>query len=178
MASHSFTYRTLGLWNVMKVLTMYEQNFIYMSKTFWWAAQFGSFVFLTSFRKKFLKQKLIMYLWIRSMWEIDFYFLIFPPSFCSTSDSFCVLQEAKKWQERKEALEAVEVLVKNPKLEAGDYADLVKALKKVSGKSVNTGNLTTDQAFEFLAISHLFLSRLHCHLRNTIGGFLIIGIPL
>uniref|UniRef100_A0A2K6FDL7 Cytoskeleton-associated protein 5 n=1 Tax=Propithecus coquereli TaxID=379532 RepID=A0A2K6FDL7_PROCO len=39
--------------------------------------------------------------------------------------------EAKKWQERKEALEAVEVLVKNPKLEAGDYADLVKALKKV-----------------------------------------------
>ncbi|XP_023566345.1 cytoskeleton-associated protein 5 [Octodon degus] len=44
--------------------------------------------------------------------------------------------EAKKWQERKEALEAVEVLVKNPKLEAGDYADLVKALKKVcrSGK--------------------------------------------
>ncbi|EPY83998.1 cytoskeleton-associated protein 5 isoform a [Camelus ferus] len=38
--------------------------------------------------------------------------------------------EAKKWQERKEALEAVEVLVKNPKLEAGDYADLVKALKK------------------------------------------------
>ncbi|KAG8126004.1 hypothetical protein E2320_021285 [Naja naja] len=38
--------------------------------------------------------------------------------------------EAKKWQERKEALEAVEVLVKNPRLEAGDYADLVKALKK------------------------------------------------
>ncbi|ETE68319.1 Cytoskeleton-associated protein 5, partial [Ophiophagus hannah] len=33
--------------------------------------------------------------------------------------------EAKKWQERKEALEAVEVLVKNPRLEAGDYADLV-----------------------------------------------------
>ncbi|KAM4722678.1 cytoskeleton-associated protein 5 isoform 2-T4 [Rhinophrynus dorsalis] len=33
--------------------------------------------------------------------------------------------EAKKWQERKEALEAVEALVKNPKLEAGDYADLV-----------------------------------------------------
>lgn len=31
------------------------------------------------------------------------------------------------------SLEAVEVLVKNPKLEAGDYADLVKALKKVMG---------------------------------------------
>ncbi|MEJ1278442.1 cytoskeleton associated protein 5 [Cricetulus griseus] len=47
------------------------------------------------------------------------------------------VQEAKKWQERKEALEAVEVLVKNPKLEAGDYADLVKALKKVVGKDTN-----------------------------------------
>ncbi|KAM8940030.1 cytoskeleton-associated protein 5 isoform 2-T2 [Pelodytes ibericus] len=45
--------------------------------------------------------------------------------------------EAKKWQERKEALEAVEVLVKNPKLEAGDYADLVRALKKVVGKDTN-----------------------------------------
>ncbi|XP_060032467.1 cytoskeleton-associated protein 5 [Erinaceus europaeus] len=45
--------------------------------------------------------------------------------------------EAKKWQERKEVLEAVEALVKNPKLEAGDYADLVKALKKVVGKDTN-----------------------------------------
>lgn len=41
------------------------------------------------------------------------------------------VQEAKKWQERKEALEAVEALAKNPKLEAGDYGDLVRALKKV-----------------------------------------------
>lgn len=40
-------------------------------------------------------------------------------------------QEAKKWQERKEALEALEVLAKNPKLENGDYGDLVRALKKV-----------------------------------------------
>ncbi|KAG8438277.1 hypothetical protein GDO86_008822 [Hymenochirus boettgeri] len=45
--------------------------------------------------------------------------------------------EAKKWQERKEALEAVEALVKNPKLEAGDYNDLVRALKKVIGKDTN-----------------------------------------
>lgn len=45
---------------------------------------------------------------------------------------WCVLlQEAKKWQERKEALEALETLVKNPKLEAGDYGEVVKALKKV-----------------------------------------------
>lgn len=41
------------------------------------------------------------------------------------------LQEAKKWQERKEALEALDALTKNPKLEAGDYGDLVRALKKV-----------------------------------------------
>ncbi|CAL8357879.1 unnamed protein product [Lota lota] len=45
--------------------------------------------------------------------------------------------EAKKWQERKEALEAVETLAKNPKLESGDYGDLVRALKKVVGKDAN-----------------------------------------
>ncbi|XP_063053472.1 cytoskeleton-associated protein 5 isoform X2 [Engraulis encrasicolus] len=45
--------------------------------------------------------------------------------------------EAKKWQERKEALEAVETLAKNPKLENGDYGDLVRALKKVVGKDTN-----------------------------------------
>ncbi|XP_078478550.1 cytoskeleton-associated protein 5 [Lampetra planeri] len=45
--------------------------------------------------------------------------------------------EAKKWQERKEALEAIEALTKNPKLENGDYGDLVRALKKVLGKDAN-----------------------------------------
>ncbi|XP_052453376.1 cytoskeleton-associated protein 5 isoform X2 [Carassius gibelio] len=45
--------------------------------------------------------------------------------------------EAKKWQERKEALEAVEALTKNPKLESGDYGDLARALKKVIGKDAN-----------------------------------------
>ena len=39
--------------------------------------------------------------------------------------------EAKKWQERKEAMEAVEKLVANPKLQSGEYGDLVRALKKV-----------------------------------------------
>lgn len=52
------------------------------------------------------------------------------------------LQEAKKWQERKEALEAVEVLIKNPKLENGDYGDLVRALKKVRVTSHNCLHLT------------------------------------
>ena len=43
------------------------------------------------------------------------------------------LQEAKKWQERKEMLEIVEGLAtKNPKLLPGEYGDLVRALKKVT----------------------------------------------
>lgn len=46
--------------------------------------------------------------------------------------------EAKKWQERKEAMEALDaLLVANPKLEAGDYADLVRLLKKMVGKDTN-----------------------------------------
>ncbi|XP_068623237.1 protein mini spindles [Battus philenor] len=46
--------------------------------------------------------------------------------------------DAKKWQERKEALDALEVLLKSaPKLEPGDYADLVRALKKVISKDTN-----------------------------------------
>lgn len=41
--------------------------------------------------------------------------------------------EQKKWQERKEALDALDALLKTaPRLEPGDYADLVRALKKVS----------------------------------------------
>ncbi|XP_060892346.1 cytoskeleton-associated protein 5 isoform X2 [Labrus mixtus] len=45
--------------------------------------------------------------------------------------------EAKKWQERKEALEAVETLIKNPKIENGEYGDLVRSLTKVVGKDAN-----------------------------------------
>ncbi|XP_075732811.1 cytoskeleton-associated protein 5-A-like [Rhipicephalus microplus] len=45
--------------------------------------------------------------------------------------------EAKKWQERKEALEKLLELVSNPKLEPGDYDDLVKALKKIVAKDSN-----------------------------------------
>ena len=40
-------------------------------------------------------------------------------------------QEAKKWQERKEMLEAVQKLLENPKLEKGDYHDLVKTHKNL-----------------------------------------------
>lgn len=45
--------------------------------------------------------------------------------------------EAKKWQERKEALEKLLELACNPKLEAGDYADLVKVLKRIVAKDSN-----------------------------------------
>lgn len=44
--------------------------------------------------------------------------------------------EAKKWQERKEALEALETLVQTPKLQTGDYADLIRVLKKLLRKTV------------------------------------------
>ncbi|XP_071830339.1 cytoskeleton-associated protein 5-like isoform X2 [Apostichopus japonicus] len=45
--------------------------------------------------------------------------------------------EAKKWQTRKEALETVLPLCCKPKLEAGDYGDLVKVLKKTISKDTN-----------------------------------------
>lgn len=45
--------------------------------------------------------------------------------------------EEKKWTDRKEALEALEPLVSNPKIENGDFAELVRALKKVITKDSN-----------------------------------------
>lgn len=48
--------------------------------------------------------------------------------------------ESKKWQERKEALEALEILLKNPKLENGDYGEVVRALKKVSNILTTVNN--------------------------------------
>ncbi|XP_029730106.2 protein mini spindles isoform X3 [Aedes albopictus] len=45
--------------------------------------------------------------------------------------------EAKKWQERKESLEALEALLQNPKLQPGDYGDVVRALKKIISKDTN-----------------------------------------
>lgn len=46
--------------------------------------------------------------------------------------SFLPKVEAKKWQERKEAVEILFPLTQNPKLEQGDYHDLMKVLRKVS----------------------------------------------
>ncbi|XP_022089158.1 cytoskeleton-associated protein 5-like isoform X2 [Acanthaster planci] len=45
--------------------------------------------------------------------------------------------EEKKWQIRKEALEALLPLVSNPKIEPGDFADLVRSLKKTIAKDTN-----------------------------------------
>lgn len=45
--------------------------------------------------------------------------------------------EEKKWQLRKESLEALEVQLQNPKLASGDYGDVVRALKKVITKDSN-----------------------------------------
>ena len=41
------------------------------------------------------------------------------------------LQESKKWQERKEALDALQKLVEAPKLLPADYSELLRALRKV-----------------------------------------------
>lgn len=47
------------------------------------------------------------------------------------------LQVEKKWQERKEALDALLEIVSQPKLASGSYGDLLQALKKVVTKDTN-----------------------------------------
>ncbi|XP_018308410.1 cytoskeleton-associated protein 5 isoform X3 [Mycetomoellerius zeteki] len=70
--------------------------------------------------------------------DIDPYELMTPVDILSKlPKDFYEKIEAKKWQERKKALEALETLVKNPKLENGDYGDVVKALKKIISKDTN-----------------------------------------
>lgn len=70
--------------------------------------------------------------------EVDPMDLIDPVDILSKlPKNFYELLEAKKWQDRKEALEALQKLLENPKLESGDYGDVVKALKKVLTKDTN-----------------------------------------
>lgn len=70
--------------------------------------------------------------------DIDPYDLLDPVDILSKlPKDFYEKCEAKKWQERKEAMESLETLVANPKLEAGDYADLVRMLKKIISKDTN-----------------------------------------
>ncbi|XP_014206626.1 protein mini spindles isoform X2 [Copidosoma floridanum] len=70
--------------------------------------------------------------------EIDPYELLSPVDILSKlPKDFYEKIESKKWQDRKETLEAVEALVKNPKLENGDYGEMIRALKKVISKDSN-----------------------------------------
>ncbi len=71
--------------------------------------------------------------------EIDPYDLIEPEDILSKlPKDFYEKCEAKKWQERKEAVEAVEALTtKYQKLEPGDYGDLVRVLKRMISKDSN-----------------------------------------
>lgn len=70
--------------------------------------------------------------------DIDPYDLLAPVDILSKlPKDFYEKIEAKKWLERKNALEAFETLVKDQKLENGDYGDVVKALKKIISKDTN-----------------------------------------
>ncbi|XP_059352575.1 cytoskeleton-associated protein 5-like isoform X2 [Daphnia carinata] len=70
--------------------------------------------------------------------DIDPYELLEPVDILSQlPKDFYDKCEAKKWQERKEAMDALEQLVANPKLQTGDYGDLVRALKKIIAKDSN-----------------------------------------
>nr|XP_018902745.1 PREDICTED: cytoskeleton-associated protein 5 [Bemisia tabaci]XP_018902746.1 PREDICTED: cytoskeleton-associated protein 5 [Bemisia tabaci]XP_018902747.1 PREDICTED: cytoskeleton-associated protein 5 [Bemisia tabaci]XP_018902749.1 PREDICTED: cytoskeleton-associated protein 5 [Bemisia tabaci] len=71
--------------------------------------------------------------------EIDPYDLMDPVDILSKlpKDFYSKLEE-KKWQERKDALTTLEqILTDAPKLENGDYGDLVRALKKILTKDSN-----------------------------------------
>lgn len=71
--------------------------------------------------------------------EIDPYDLMDPVDILSKlpKDFYSKLEE-KKWQERKDALTTLEqILTDAPKLENGDYGDLVRALKKVKFYAMN-----------------------------------------
>ncbi|XP_078586785.1 cytoskeleton-associated protein 5-like isoform X5 [Branchiostoma floridae x Branchiostoma japonicum] len=70
--------------------------------------------------------------------EIDPYELLDPVEILSkVPKDFQESMESKKWQIRKEALDALHKLCQNPKLEAGDYGDIVRILIKTVGKDSN-----------------------------------------
>lgn len=70
--------------------------------------------------------------------EIDVYDLMVPVDILSQlPKDFYEKIEAKKWQERKEAVDLLLPLTQNPKLETGDYHELMKVLKKIIGKDTN-----------------------------------------
>ena len=72
------------------------------------------------------------------------------------------LQEAKKWQLRKEALEALEKLVSNPKLESGHYGELMGSLKKVSSSTWEEDTERSDHQTVFWLASQAQLKWRSC----------------
>ncbi|PNF34799.1 Protein mini spindles [Cryptotermes secundus] len=70
--------------------------------------------------------------------EVDPYDLLEPVDILSKlPKDFYEKLEASKWQERKEAVDSLEQLLQAPKLESGDYGDVVRALKKIISKDTN-----------------------------------------
>lgn len=70
--------------------------------------------------------------------NVDPYDLMDPINVLSQIPSdFYVKLEAKKWQERKEAVDSLEKILDYPKFEKGDYSDFVRALLKVITKDSN-----------------------------------------
>lgn len=71
--------------------------------------------------------------------ELDPYELLEPVEILNRLPAdFYTNCESKKWQERKSALDSLqELLTPNPKLAAGDYADLVRVLKRFIQKDNN-----------------------------------------
>jgi len=78
---------------------------------------------------------------------------------CQLNKDFYEKLEAKKWQERKEAIDSLEgILQKAPKLESGEYGDLVRALKKVRNYSVDLLELIYLHNYCY-RINNIFLCR-------------------
>ena len=70
--------------------------------------------------------------------EIDVFEMLDPVEILSKlPKDFYEKVEQKKWQERKEALDALHGLVQHPKLQPGDYNELVKVLRKFITKDTN-----------------------------------------
>ena len=70
--------------------------------------------------------------------ELDVYEMLDPVEVLSKlPKDFYEKVEQKKWQERKEALDALHGLVQNPKLQPGDYHEVTKVLRKFITKDTN-----------------------------------------
>lgn len=70
--------------------------------------------------------------------EIDLFEHLPPAEILSKiNKEFYDKADSKNWQERKEALEFLEQLVNKPKLESGEYSEVVRQLKKMIVKDSN-----------------------------------------